>query len=135
MQNTRAQRGMIDVAATIIDGMPLSRGRWKYQDGEQLTLDAVWDKANHDSDYMLNYCTECATEGEFYITYTRYFITHRDVGVNDIPVWECQNCGELYNATEVLDAVDQIVEQLDLHHTTVNYVDLRQVVINHDNDD
>ncbi len=121
--------------ATIINGMQRAHGRWKYQDGEQLTLDAIWDHVNHDSDYMLNFCNECKTEGQFYITYTNYFITAREVGVDDVPLWECGNCGELFGSTEVLNAVDQIVEQLDLHHTTVNYVDLRQVVINDDNDD
>lgn len=124
------------MAATIIDGMPLSRGRWKFQDdSEQLTLNSVWNAANNDSDYVLNFCEECKTEGQFYNTYTSYFITHREVGVDDVPLWECGNCGELYNSTEVLDAVDALVEQLDLHNTTINYSELRQVVIKDGNDD
>jgi hypothetical protein len=123
--------------ATIINGMALARGRWKYRDdnGEQLTLDAIWDKANNNSDYTLTFCNECKKEEKLNITYTSYFITRRDVGVDDVPLWECGNCGKLYNATEVLDAVDAVVDQLDLHHTTVNYVELRQVVINDDSDD
>ena len=135
MQNTRAQRGMIDVAATIIDGMPLSRGRWKYQDGEQLTLDDIWDKANNDSDYVLNFCEACKSEEKFHITHADYFIAMRDVGVDDVPLWECQNCKKTYGASEIFDAVDQIVAQLDLHHTTINYSELAKEVLQNGNDD
>jgi YgiT-type zinc finger domain-containing protein len=122
--------------ATIIDGMAFAHGRWKYHDeSEQLTLDAVWDQVNHDSDYVLNFCEACQTEGQFHVTYTDYFITHRDVGVDAVPMWECSTCGKTYGASEIFDAVDQIVERLNLHNTTVNYVELRQVVINHDSED
>jgi hypothetical protein len=120
------------MAATIINGMALSRGRWKYQADEQLTLDLIWDKANHDSDYMLNYCSKCKTEEKLNIMYTNYFITARNVGVDDVPMWECGNCGKLYNSTEVLDAVDALVEQLNLYNTTITYSELAKVVISDD---
>jgi hypothetical protein len=123
------------MAATIIDGMAFAQGRWKYSDGEQLTLDAIWNAANNNSDYVLNFCNECKSEEKFHITHTDYFIAHRDVGVDAVPLWVCVECRKTYGATEVFDAVDAVVEQLDLRHTTINYSELAKEVFQNDNDD